>query len=167
MEKEKQVYDVLDGLKITYQVYQHPPVFTVADAAEHWADIPGQGCKNLFLRDAKGENHFLVVVPDEKRVDVKALSVEQGTSRLSFGSPDRLQKYLGLLPGAVSPFGIINDPEGLVRVMVDEVLMKEELVTFHPNVNTATVALSSEDFRTFLSSRKNKVSFVHIPEIQE
>lgn len=167
MDNEKQVYDVLDALAVTYEVYQHPPVFTVADAEEHWINIPGKGCKNLFLRDAKGENHFLVVVPDEKRVDVKALAAERGLSRLSFGSPDRLLKYLGLTPGAVSPFGIINDPEGLVTVMVDECLMKEALVTFHPNVNTATVALSSEDFRKFLSSRKNTVLFIHIPEIQE
>lgn len=166
MEEEK-VYQVLNELKIAFEVYHHPPVFTVEEAAAHWEGIPGRGCKNLFLRDKKGTEHYLVVVPDEKRVDILALSTQENLGRLSFGSPERLMKYLGLTPGSVSPFGIINDQQGCVHILVDRVLMEEPLVTFHPNVNTATLALSASDFKKFLDSRTNTVVYVTIPEIQE
>ncbi len=167
MDNEQQVYDALDALNITYEVFRHPPVFTVEEANEHWQDIPGKGCKNLFLRDNKGERHFLVVVPDEKRVDIKALGAERGLGRLGFGSPERLQRFLGLTPGSVSPFGLLNDPKGVVTVLIDSALLEETQVTFHPNINTATLMLSVADFKKFLGSRKNTVSFVHIPEVQE
>jgi len=167
MDNEQQVYDALNALSITYEVFQHPPVFTVEDANKHWIDIPGKGCKNLFLRDNKGTKHYLLVVPDEKRVDIKAFGADLKLGRLGFGSPDRLIRFLGLTPGSVSPFGLINDPDGLVTVYIDECLLSEERVTFHPNINTATVMLSTEDFKKFLKSRKNAISFVHIPEMQD
>lgn len=146
MQNEKQVYEALDALDIPYEVFRHPPVFTVEDANKHWIDIPGKGCKNLFLRDNKGERHFLVVVPDEKRVDIKGLGSEQGLGRLGFGSPERLMRFMGLTPGSVSPFGLMNDPEGAVTVLIDACLLEETHVTFHPNINTVTLLISVEDF---------------------
>ena len=154
MDNEQQVYEALDALAIPYEVFLHPPVFTVEEANAHWMDIPGKGCKNLFLRDNKGERHFLVVVPDHKRVDIKALGAAQGLGRLGFGSPDRLLRFLGLTPGAVSPFGLMNDPEGAVTVLIDACLLEEAQVTFHPNINTATLVLSVEDFKKFLGSHE-------------
>lgn len=165
MDNENQVYEALKALNIPYQVYQHPPVFTVEDASKHWLGIPGRGCKNLFLRDNKGKQHYLVIVPDEKRVDISALGSEYGLGRLGFGSPERLLRFMGLTPGSVSPFGLLNDPEGVVTVLIDACLLEEAEVTFHPNINTATLLLSVDDFKKFLGSLKNKVSFVHIPEI--
>lgn len=167
MDQELRVTEALQALAISFEVHQHRAVYTVEEAEDVWASVPGQGCKNLFLRDAKGERHFLVVVPKDKRVDIKALGAAQGLGRLSFGSSDRLMRFLGLEPGAVSPFGILNDPQGLVTVMVDQALMAGELVAFHPNVNTATLALSVPDFKRFLESRRNPVKFITVPEVSE
>lgn len=167
MDNEQQVYAALEALDIPYEVFKHPPVFTVEDASKHWTNIPGKGCKNLFLRDNKGRHHYLVVVPDEKRVDMSSLGSEQGLGRLGFGSPERLMRFLGLTPGAVSPFGLLNDPEGAVTVLIDACLLEETQVTFHPNINTATVLLTVKDFRKFLESLKNVVSYVRIPEMKD
>lgn len=167
MDNESRVTEALEALGIAFESHQHRPVYTVEEAEEVWAAVPGCGCKNLFLRDAKGERHFLVVVPKNKKVDIKALGAAQGLGRLSFGSPDRLMRFLGLEPGAVSPFGILNDPQGQVTVLVDQTILSEEAVGFHPNVNTATLALSVADFRRFLDSRPNTVQFITIPEVSE
>jgi Ala-tRNA(Pro) deacylase len=161
---ESDVYKVLEELHIAYKRYEHPPVYTVAEATLHWANIPGQGCKNLFLRDKKGLVHYLIVVADEKRVNLHALSEFLGLSKLSFASPERLMRYLGLEPGSVSPFGLINDDLSEVIVYVDKTLMGEELLTFHPNINTVSLAITPNDFQRFLASLKNQVHFVDIPE---
>jgi len=167
MDQEQRVNEALQALNISFEVHRHRPVYTVEEAEDVWAAIPGQGCKNLFLRDAKGERHFLVVVPKDKRVDIKALGAAQDLGRLSFGSPDRLMRFLGLEPGAVSPFGILNDPQGLVTVMVDQALLAADRVTFHPNVNTATLALSVADFKRFLESRPSAVRFIAVPVVSD
>lgn len=166
MENEEIVYETLKNLEIEYQVFRHEAVFTVEEANEHCQGIPGTGCKNLFLKDSKGRRHFLVVVPDEKKVDIKKLGKKLEISSVGFASPERLLKYLNLTPGSVSPFGLINDKDGVVEVLVDRCLLSVEQVTFHPNINTATVVISSEDFKKYLSSLKNKTSFLVIPEIE-
>ncbi|GAU79083.1 prolyl-tRNA synthetase associated domain-containing protein [Fusibacter sp. 3D3] len=153
------VYDVLDALHIQYKVYQHPPVYTVDDVDKLSLEFEGKGCKNLFLKDNNGKKHFLIVVEDHKRVDLNQLSKDHELGRIGFASENRLMKYLGLLPGAVSPFGIINDTSGEVIVIVDKDLLSENLLTFHPNINTATVELKTSDFVKFLESRKNTVYY--------
>ena len=159
---EQAVYDTLARLGITYERYDHPPADTVAQAVEHWAGIDATHCKNLFLRNTKGNRHYLVVVEHLKAVDLRALADRICDDRLSFGSPERLAKHLGLTPGSVSPFGLINDPAHTVRVFIDADLKKADWVTFHPNVNTVTLKLSFADFGRFLTSTGHTVRYVRV-----
>ena len=148
---EAKVLEILDKLGIEYTRREHPPVFTVEQAEKHWSDITGAHCKNLFLRNKKGNRHYLVILLSRKQADLRSLNEKLNEDRLSFGSPDRLKKYLGLEPGSVSPFGLINDPRKEVTVIVDQDLKQEARVNFHPNVNTSTVGISTADFEKFLA----------------
>jgi len=150
-EKEQKVYKTLNKLDIPYVRHEHPPVYTVEEAEQHWENITGAHCKNLFLRNKKGNRHYLVVLESSKRADLKALEKQLGEDRLSFASPERMMRYLGLEVGAVSPFGLINDTQKEVQVIIDQDLKDAESINFHPNVNTATVGLSFLDFEKFLS----------------
>lgn len=146
-KEEEKLYELLDSLGIKYVRYEHKPVYTVEEADNLDIDIPGQHCKNLFLRNKKGNIHYLVLADSKKYIDLKALSKEIGSSGLSFASEERLKKYLGLKTGAVSPFGLINDVEKQVIVLIDKGLTDKDLVNFHPNVNTATIGLSYRDLK--------------------
>jgi len=161
-EKEKRVYQVLDELGIAYTRYEHPPVFTVEEAERHWTRIKGAHCKNLFLRNKKGNRHYLVILEASKAADLKALNDLLGEDRLSFASEKRLMKYLGVEAGSVSVFGLINDAENSVRVVIDEDLKKADSVNFHPNVNTATIGISFPDFQQFLSWSGNSVRYLPV-----
>jgi Ala-tRNA(Pro) deacylase len=158
---EQKVYDMLGELNISFIRHEHPPVYTVEEAEQHWQNIKGAHCKNLFLRNKKGKNHYLVIARSEKRVDLKALTNFLGEDRLSFASPERMMRYLGLEPGAVSPFGLINDRENEVVVIVDKDLKEASHVNFHPNVNTATVGITFVDFEKFLAHCGNSIRYVY------
>jgi Ala-tRNA(Pro) deacylase len=162
MDPAPAVYAALDALGIAYERHEHPAVFNSEDAAKYWDPIPGVQCKNLFLRNKKGDRHYLVVVGIGKRVDLKDLVKVVGDDRLSFGSPDRLMAKLGLTPGSVSPFGLINDADGSVRVLIDADLRGAERLIFHPNINTASVVVSWADLERFLATRKNTVRIVQL-----
>lgn len=162
MEKDKKVYDILDQLNISYEIHEHPEVLTVEDALKYWKDIEGVHCKNLFFRNQKGKIHYLVVMKHDKELNISDLAQKTGAGKLSFASEKRLDKYLGLKQGAVSPFGIINDINNEVRVYIDEDLMKEGKINFHPNLNTATISLSVDDFKKFLDWSENKIHYIHI-----
>ena len=152
----------LDALGITYDTYTHPPVFTADEALEHWRGIPATPVKNLFLRNKKGDRHYLVILGLDKQADLKQLVRIVGDDRLSFGSPERLMARLGLTPGSVSPFGLINDADRHVRVIIDADLRNAGRLIFHPNINTASIALSVADFERFLESRGNPVRWVRV-----
>ena len=154
---EREVYDALDALGIAFTRFAHPPVFTVEEAEQYWAGIPGAHCKNLFLRNAKGTRHYLVVLGHTKKADLRALSARLGDDKLSFASPERLMRFLHLTPGAVSPFGLIHDSARDVIVVLDADLPDTERIGFHPNVNTATITLPTADFLRFLGARGNVV----------
>ena len=156
------VFEALERLGIQYDVHEHPPVFTVDEALAHWAGIEATHCNNLFLRNKKGTRHYLVVAEHSKPVRLDALVAHLGDDRLSFGSPDRLQRYLGLTPGSVSPFGILNDANKEVLVVVDSDLRGAARVGFHPNVNTATVVIRGHDFERFLEASGNVVKYVKL-----
>ncbi len=160
MNTEERVYALLNELDIPFVRHEHPPVYTVEEAKQYWDDIPGVHCKNLFLRDKKGRNHFLLVMPHDKPLDLKKMAELIGADSLSFASPERLKKHLWLEPGSVSPFGIINDRENSVCVVVDGDLMGPEKINFHPNVNTRTLTISADDFKKFLAHSGNKVQYV-------
>ena len=152
----------LRHLGIPFSRHDHPPVFTVDEAVAHWADIDAVHCKNLFLRNKKGHRHYLVVIEHRKSADLQRLAVDLGDDRLSFGSPDRLQRLLGLTAGAVSPFGLINDPSGAVQLVLDADLRDAARVAFHPNVNTATLVLSFADFERFVVATGHQARFVRV-----
>ena len=151
----QKVFQTLDHLKIPYTLHRHPAVFTVEEAMKHDAGIQGMHCKNLFLRDQKGKNHVLLVTENMKSIQVKEVGKKLALGNLSFASPERLMTHLGLEPGSVSPFGLINDEAHQVMLVLDEVLQKSELINFHPNINTMTVTLRYEDFETFVKFTGN------------
>ena len=119
---------------------------TADEAAIHWQAIPGAAVKNLFLRNKKGDRHYLVILGIDKQADLRHLVKVIGDDRLSFGSPERLQKYLGVTPGSVSPLGLIHDSARAVRVIVDSDLRTAERLIFHPNDNTASLTISGVGF---------------------
>ena len=158
----EQVCRALDAMGIRYERYTHPAVFTAEEAAEHWAVIPATRVKNLFLRNKKGNRHYLVILDIGKQADLRHLVKIIGDDRLSFGSPERLMSTLGLTPGSVSPFGLLNDTTHAVTVIVDEDLRHVERLIFHPNINTASLTISVADFERFLAARGNHVRWIRV-----
>jgi|SRR6516165_1010879 len=161
-EQGRAVRARLDELGIGYTRHEHPPVATVDEAVQHWAGIDATHCKNLFLRNQKGNRHYLVIVEHSKRVDLRKLADQVGDGKLSFASPDRLRSHLGLTPGSVSPFGLINNSDRAVRVVVDRDLKSAPRLSFHPNINTVTLTIAAADFVKFLESCGNPVQTVGV-----
>ena len=143
------LFACLKELRITYSLHRHKPVFSVEESAPLKAAIPGLHCRNLFLRDKK-EKMFLVVAANETRIDLKKLQTLLGCDRLSFGSADRLWKYLGVRPGSVCPFAIINDKGGDVKIILDADMMGAETVNYHPMENHMTIGLAPADLARFV-----------------
>ena len=152
----------LAELGIAYTRHEHPPLPTVEDAEKYWKDIDATHWKNLFLRNQKGNRHYLVVIDWRKRADLRKVADQIGDGKLSFGSPERLMTHLGLTPGSVSPFGLINDGQHAVRVALDRDLKTAERLSFHPNTNTVTLTVSGQDFLRFLESCGNSVRYVTV-----
>ena len=145
----EKLFAVLDGLGIPYQTHHHPPTFTVAESEYLKRDIPGLHCRNLLVRDKK-EKMFLITAANETPVDLKSLETLLGCKRLSFGSPERLWRYLGVRPGHVCPFAAINDRENKVISVLDRGIMDADTVCVHPMENHMTVALKPQDLVKFL-----------------
>ena len=155
------IYKILEEIGIAYEKYEHPAVFTVEEA-EKYARGDGAHSKNLFLRNKKGNKHYLVVSETSKKINLKELELKLQKKNISFASPERLKVYLGLTPGAVSPFGLINDKNKEVQVIVDNDLLKSPKQGFHPNTNTATLVISTDDFKKFLNWTQNNVSYMNL-----
>jgi Ala-tRNA(Pro) deacylase len=159
---EREVLEALEALGIAFVRHEHPPVATVEQAEEHWAGLKGAHCKNLFLRNNKGNRHYLVIAPVTRGIDLKRLNIQLGEDRLSFASPERLKRVLGLEPGSVSPFGLIHDAGREVRVVLDRSLKDSAFLGFHPNINTATLEISLADLEKFLAWRGNPVRWLEL-----
>ena len=155
------VLDRLSELGIHYELDEHEAVFTIDEIIALGLNKRGLIPVNLFLRDANGKRHFLVIHDGEKHSDLKKLRKQIGCTRLSFGSDERLMKHLGLTKGSVSPFGLINNANHDVEVIIDENIKGRELLGFHPNINTATVWISYADFMKFIEVCGNPVKFVN------
>ena len=154
------IYQVLQDLHIPFEKHQHTAVHTVEQASEHYKDIDAGMSKNLFLRNAKGDTHYLVIIEGRKRLDLKKLAAALNERNLSFASQDRMLKYLGLTPGSVSPFGLINNTEKDVKVIVDADLLTYPKLSYHPNINTETLVISTNDLKKFLDWTGNSVTFL-------
>jgi Ala-tRNA(Pro) deacylase len=141
----------LDQLGIATTTVTHAPMFTVADSRELRGSLSGTHCKCLFLRDKKGRM-WLVATVEDRTLDLKALAGKLDAGRLSFGSPERLMTHLGVAPGSVTPFAVINDAAGSVTAVIDRALLAVETVNFHPLVNTATTSIRPADLVRFMES---------------
>ena len=161
-EVREKVYSALDRMGLAYTSHEHPAIFTGEQAAEHWKDVAGVGIKNLFLRNKKGDRHYLVILAVDKQADLRQLVKIIGDDRLSFGSPERLMTHLGVTPGSVSVFGLLHEGSGPVQVIVDADLRAAERLIFHPNDNRASVSISFADFERFLASRANVVRWLSL-----
>lgn len=146
-----QLFARLEELGIHTSTYRHPPVFTVEEARVHCGHLPGEHCKNLFLKDKKGRL-WLVVTRDSRDVDIKALQKALGAARLSFGKAELLMEILGVSPGGVTPFALINDREQRITVVLDTAMMKADTLNYHPLSNDATTAIAPADLRRFIAA---------------
>lgn len=162
MAEQQEVLNKLADLNIEYEIVNHPAVYTVDDMEALGLDKYGDIAKNLFLRDAKGKRHFLVVLGKDKRANLKDIQQQLGCTALSFASEERLMKYLGLGTGAVTPLGVINDKDCLVEVVLDKDLIDKQKIGIHPNVNTATVWLSFASLKKLVEHNGNKIEYVSI-----
>ena len=162
MSNQERVFQRLNELKIEYRLTNHQAVFTIEDINKLSVSKEGNIPKNLFLRDSKGKRHFLVVMDQHKKVNLKELQDQLACSRLGFASENRLAKYLGLTKGAVTPLGVINDKEAIVEVVFDMDLIGEKKLGVHPNDNTATVWLSYSDLKKVIENNGNAIGYVII-----
>jgi Ala-tRNA(Pro) deacylase len=151
------------SLGIRTETREHPPVFTVEEARAMRGQIPGGHCKNLFLKDEKGAV-WLIVCLEDARIDLKAAPARIGSRRLSFGKPDLLMALLGVEPGSVTPFGLIHDSENRITVILEERMMRETLLNYHPLGNDATTTISSSDLVTFIRSCGHEPRIVALDE---
>jgi Ala-tRNA(Pro) deacylase len=161
-DQESEVKARLDALGIVFDRHAHPPIDTAEAGEQYWTGIDAIHCKNLFMRNQKGTKHYLVILNYLKRANLRAVSDQVGDGKLSFASPDRLMTHLGVTPGSVSPFGLIHDASHQVRVVLDRDLRTADRISFHPNINTATVVLVFADFLRFLDSCGNPVQYVSV-----
>ena len=146
-----ELFSFLDKLQIKHSTIEHRPLFTVEDGRDLHDKIPGLHCKNLFLKDKK-DKIWLVVMPGDKRADLGRLEKNLGSPRFSFAKAELLLEVLSLTPGSVTPFGLINDKEKRVSVVLDDEMLKSELVNFHPLNNAASTTLSSLDLVKFIEA---------------
>jgi Ala-tRNA(Pro) deacylase len=146
------LFAFLDSLGIAHKTKHHPPVFTVAESESLRDEIPGGHTKNLFLKDKK-DQFFLLTVDEHATVDLKTVhTLVGGASKFSFGKPEKLMEYLGVIPGAVTAFGIINDHDKAVTIVLDADLMKNDVVNCHPLANDATTSIASADLIRFVEA---------------
>ena len=151
MKTRADLFAFLDAEGIAHATTDHPAVFTVGEGDDIKAALPGGHTKNLFLKDAKGQL-WLISALGETAIDLKRLHPVIGSARLSFGSPELMLETLGVTPGSVTAFGLINDSDRRVKFVVDAALAAADPVNFHPLTNTATTAVTQVDFRRFLAA---------------
>lgn len=162
MRGQEELYELLSQLKISFDYREHPPVATIEEARKYWKNIDAGRCKNIFLRNHKGNKHYLLVLEHLQTVVMKDLESRLKQGKLSFASEQRLHKYLGLTPGSVSPFGIINDSDHHVHLFIDETLLEFEKLSFHPNINTASIVISRDDLIRFIEYHGNTFEFIKL-----
>jgi Ala-tRNA(Pro) deacylase len=162
MNGDPGLYKILEELNITFEYYEHPPVATIGEARKYWKDIEATHCKNLFFRNHKGDRHYLVILEHSKDLSIHDLEQRLKQGKLSFASDQRMEKYLGLKPGSVSPFGLIHDQAHHVYLFMDENLKGSKKISFHPCVNTASLVISFGDFVRFLDWTGNSYEFLRL-----
>ena len=158
----KEIFEKLAELEIEYKQIDHPVMFTMEEIAEYGLNSHGHIPKNLVLRDVKGTRNMLVLVHGDKRADLRLIRDEIDSTKLSFASDERLDKYLKVEKGSVSPFGVIYDTEKELEIYFDSDLKKEEIVGCHPNDNTATLFLKFDDLVKYVKSCGHTISYIKV-----
>ena len=158
--------NLLDSKSISYKITEHKPLFTVEDSKNLRGSIEGAHSKNLFLKDKKN-NFFLVSFIEDIIADLKKASVPLNSNKLSFANEDYLMNILGIKPGSVSPFGLLNDKEKKVKFFFDQEFMEYEIVNFHPLINTSTVSIAPNDLINLIEQHHSKVEFINMRDFQK
>jgi len=157
------LYRKLSELGISFEYHEHPPAPTIEIAVQYWKDIlETTHCKNLFFRNHKGNRHYLVIFDHRQTLDIHDLEKRLKQGKISFASEQRMEKYLGLKPGSVSPFGLINDTEDQVHLFLDKNLKNLPKISFHPNENTASLVSGFTDLLKFLDAMGNSYEFLEL-----
>ena len=158
----QQLFARLDALGLAHQTVEHEPVFTVEQAKRHRGVLPGHHIKNLFLRNKK-EAMWLVVAIEDRAIDLRQLGERLGAGRLSFGSPERLRTYLGVEPGSVTPFSVVNDTNHAVRLVLDAGLKADGPINAHPLTNSMTTAITLADLLRFFEATGHAPQWLDFP----
>lgn len=156
----QRLYEILARLGISFDYYEHPAAPTIEEAIKYWKDIEATHCKNIFFRNHKGNRHYLVILEHSRDLGIRDLEKRLKQGKLTFASPERLSKYLGVEPGSVTPFGLINDSTHHVHVFLDEQLRSADRISFHPCVNTASLVLAFDGFEKFLAWTGNTFEYL-------
>jgi Ala-tRNA(Pro) deacylase len=162
MNDKAKVLEVLNNLNIPFEVHEHPPLPTIEAARRYWDKIDATHCKNLFFRNHKGNKHYLVILDWLQDLDIHDLERRLKQGKISFASQERMDKYLGVRAGSVSAFSLINDTHKHVHVFLDENLKKSDKISFHPNINTASVVIHFSDFEKFLKWSGNGFEYLKL-----
>jgi Ala-tRNA(Pro) deacylase len=162
MNGSEKIYETLNRLNISFEYHEHPPAPTIEIAKEYWKDLDATHCKNIFLRNHKGDRHYLVVFEHTQNSSIKSLEQMLKQGKLSFASDWRLEQYLNVKAGSISPLALVNDTENHVHGFFDEVLLNSKSISFHPGINTASLVLSFTDFKRFLESTGNSFEFLKL-----
>jgi Ala-tRNA(Pro) deacylase len=162
MNGDPKVYQLLDELNIGFEYIEHPAAPTIEIARQYWKGHDAQHCKNLFFRNHKGNRHYLVILDCEQNLAIHDIEKRLKQGKLTFGSEKRMQQFLGLMPGSVSPFGLINDTTKNVHTFLDINLQKAKRISFHPNLNTASLIISFSDFVKYMDYTRNTYEFIEL-----
>ena len=162
MNGDPKLYALLDQLGIKFEYIEHPEAPTIEIAKQYWKGHDAKHCKNLFFRNHKGNRHYLVVLDCDCSMDIHSIEKQLHQGKLSFASEQRLMKYLGVKPGSVTPFGLINDIEHHVILFIDKKLSSAEKLSFHPCINTASLIISKEDFIKFIEHTTNPYEWIEV-----
>ena len=163
LDKEVRCYDLLDRLNVSYQRIDHDPAMTMEDCAEVDKSLEATICKNLFLCNRQATDFYLLMIPDTKVFKTKELSAQIGSSRLSFATPEYMEKYLDITPGSVSVLGLMNDTEGHVRLLIDEDVLKGEYIGCHPCINTSSLRIRTGDMvNKVIPAMNHEIRIVHL-----
>ena len=162
MERRDIVFNYLNNAEIPFEWYEHPQAPTADIARQYWRNDGSAQCKNLFLRNHKGDRHYLIIFDANMNLPIHDLEKRLKQGKLSFASEQRMERYLGLKPGSVSPFGLINDTGNHVYLFIDENLRNAKKLSFHPNDNTSTVVIDLPEFIHFLEGSGNSFEFLEL-----
>lgn len=155
----KEIKQYLKELNIKFKEFIHPPLYTCEQAEKYNKEIKGIHCKNLFLKNKKAANYYLIIIPASEKLNLKKLE-SLLNEKLKFANEEELKNILNLTPGAVSPFGLINDKDNKTILIIKKQIWDSDFVSFHPNINTETLELNKNDFQKYVKSLKNRLLII-------